>query len=269
MQDAPDREKIVSPEITEEEKKRLFEVWLRNSSEAFLRLRAHETFKVSLWDGVDNVASHARNLFDSISPALAIRPDASELEIFKQALRIFCMIAALASRSGRPELEAIAYSLQRGIFALGERERGFDEPFLRVRRRLPSERRESIGERYIKAIAAEACNELLRYGFKDAARQVAEVINKNKILPPKRNNLAVVDRTVANWYARWQAGDLKPAFWPTPGGILFPKASKLWDEGKPEAARRMLLRNLPRLMKEIRSGVDPGREVLFSETIKA
>jgi hypothetical protein len=246
----------VSPraEARTEDEQRLLEVWLRDTPRAMLRWEAHELFQVSLWDGVDVVVTHARNLFDAIAPtALATSAGASDQEKLRHALNICVAIVALAFMGGRKDLEDIVYSLQSGRDALEEHDRGFEHPLLRVRPRSANQSRESLHDWFVKAACAEACEALLKFGVKDAARQVADVINRKQLLPLKTSGKAVVARSVMNWYARRRAGNLRP-IWPAPQGwCIFPKAFKLWSEGKPDAARHAVLRSLPRHVKVIRS----------------
>jgi hypothetical protein len=233
---------------------------MQDGERAINRLYAHNLFRVSLWEGVNVIEAHARNLFDSIPPeALKTKAGASDREIFVHALNICHVIVMLAFKSGRQDLADIAYSLQKGRAALFDRNRGFDEPLLRARPKLPNGSRESLQDWYVKAALAEACEQLQKFGGKNAARLVADVINRKQLFPVKANGKVVVARTVLNWYRRRRAGDLKP-FWNLPGGVLFPKAQKLWREGKRDAARITLLHNLPSVIKSIRPGIDSAGE---------
>jgi hypothetical protein len=240
-------------EWTEATRQRHFQEFAQDTMRAMNRLGAHKLFKVTLWEGVDDVEARARSLFDSIPPeALTMKAGASDREVFKRALDICSTIVMLAFKSGRQDLAHIAYSLELGRFALIDRDRGFDEPLLRARPKLPNGPRESLQDWYVKAALAEACELLRKFGVKDAARQVAGVINNNQLFPIKTNGKAAVARSVLNWCGRRRAGDLRP-FWNLPGGILFPRARRLWTEGKQHAARSTLLHNLPYVIKDLRS----------------
>jgi hypothetical protein len=236
---------------------RLWEEFLRDRPRAILRWRAHELLKVSLWDGVDIVASRARHLFDAIpTEALSLADGASGRENFRHALRVIYYIVVLAyCFEGKGDIEKMFSALQAGLFAVQERDRGFDEPVLRVRRRSPRQSRESHFARIVKAAAAEACEALIQFGVKDAACQVAEILNRNKFLPIKTNAKAVVPKTVQNWRHRFQTGDLKLVWMSEEGTRLFPNAYRLFREGHPEAARRRVLRFLPIYIETERRGL--------------
>jgi hypothetical protein len=131
------------------------------------------------------------------------------------------------------------------LHALYERDHGFDEPFFSVRPRVPKQPRESLYVKKVKAISAEACDALMSFGVKDAAKQVADVLNKSGFLPVKTNGKSVVARSVLNWRSRMKAGDLKFIWLNEKEGSLFPKAYRLCDLGRVDAARRRVLRFLP------------------------
>jgi len=76
---------------------RLWREFLQNGPRAVLRWRAHKKLQVPLWDGVDVVASRARNLFADIPPeALAAPEGASEREILLHALNVIYYVVMLA-----------------------------------------------------------------------------------------------------------------------------------------------------------------------------
>jgi hypothetical protein len=154
-------------------------------------------------------------------------------------------ILALASVKEGDDLWRLATALQIGFRALRERDHGFDEPFFRVRPRVPNQSRESLYVKKVKAISAEACDALMRFGVKDAAKQVADVLNKSGFLPVKTNGKSVVARSVLNWRARMKAGDLKFIWLNEKEGSLFPNACRLSELGRVDAARRRVLRFLP------------------------
>jgi hypothetical protein len=237
--------------------RRLLEEFLRHAPRAIARLRAHRYLKVSLWDGVDLVASRARDLFDAIPAEGLLLPDgASGRERFRHALRISYYVVMLAYMfEGQNNIEKMFYALQAGLFAVQERDRGFDEPFLRLRQRSPRQSRESHFARIVKAVAAEACEALIQFGVKDAARQVAEILNRNDFLPIKANGKAVVPKSVLNWRSRFLTGDLKFRWMSEEGASLFPNAYRLFREGRPEAARRRVLRFLPLYIETERRGL--------------
>ncbi len=237
---------------------RLWEEFQRDGPRAVLRWRAHKFLNVSLWDGVDVVASRARHLLDAIpAEALSVQDGATGRESFLHALRVCLYIMMLAYQLGgqKKDIEKMVYALQAGFFAVRERDRGFDEPLLRVRRRSPQQSRESHFARIIKAAAAEACEALIQFGVKDAARQVAEILNRKKLLPIKANAKAVVPKTVQNWHRRLLTGDLKIVWMFEEGTRLFPNAYRLFREGRPEAARRRVLRFLPIYIEAERRGL--------------
>jgi hypothetical protein len=232
---------------------RLRDEFPRDGPKAVLRWNAHNLFQVPLWEGVDLVASRARDLFEAVPPvALATESGASDRELFRHALNLCRYIVMLAyMMDGRKEhLDKIAFALQTGFFAVLERDRGFDEPFLRARQKSPDEPRESLYVRRVKAASAEACEALREFGMKDAARQVADIINRNEFLPLKANGKAVGARTIKNWVARLHTGELS-FFWGCENwGSLFPNAYRLYQQGRPEAARRRVIRYLPVYIKE-------------------
>jgi hypothetical protein len=247
-----------SPKYADPDWQRLCEEFLRDGPQAIRRLDAHLLFSVSLWEGVDTVASRAQHLFDAIPPEVLAAPDgASGREIFRHSLKIVSWIVMLARcfGGGNKDIEIMANALMSGLNAVIERDRGFDEPFLRARQRLSSQSRESLYVRRVKAIAAEACEALIQFGTKDAAGKVAAVINDNQFLPLRTNGSGVVPRTVLNWLSRLRSGDLKKRWMHEREAALFPNAHRLFREGRPEAARRRVIRFLPRYIEEERRAV--------------
>ena len=99
------------------------------------------------------------------------------------------------------------------------------------------------------AIAAHALV-LMRCPKKEAARCVAEVVNKQKFLLPKRSGISVDPRSVLNWMARWDDGDLKVF---NDGWCAFHEAFDLFNQGQPRAARHKLLNVLSDLLDERRN----------------
>jgi hypothetical protein len=239
-----------SPRYADPDWQRLLEEFLRDGPQAIRRLKAHLLFNVSLWEGVDTVASRAQHLFNAIPPEVLASPDgASGREIFRHSLHIVSWIVLLARcfGGGNKDIEIMANALITGLRAVIERDRGFDEPFLRARQRLSSQSRESQYVRRVKAIAAEACEALIQFGTKEknAARQVAAVINANQFLTLRTNGSGVVPKTVLNWRSRLRSGDLKKSWEHEREATLFPNAYRLFREGRPEAARRRVIRFLP------------------------
>jgi hypothetical protein len=252
VHNAPDDADYDDPAIL-----RSFEDFLRDAPQAILRLRAHRLLRVSLWDGVDVVASRARALFDAVPAEVLSPPDgASGRERFQHALHVTYFIVMLAYMFGqKKDIEKMFLALQAGLFAVYERDRGFDEPFLRARRRSPRQSRESHFVRLVKAAAAEACEALIQFGVKDAASQVAEILNRNHFLPIKANGKAVVPKSVLNWRSRFLTGDLWITWMSEEGASLFPNAYRLFRDGRLEAARRRVLRFLPIYIETERRGL--------------
>jgi hypothetical protein len=85
----------------------------------------------------------------------------------------------------------------------------------------------------------------MSFGVKDAAKQVADVLNKSGFLPVKTNGKSVVARSVLNWRSRIKAGNLKFRWLQEKDCSLFPKAYRLARLGRVDAARRRVLRFLP------------------------
>jgi hypothetical protein len=253
---------------------------------AVTRLRAHETFDVSLGSGVDNLAGRARAFFDAIPASrLAISPGSDQREVFRFALEICTNMVALAVMDGRRDLERVKLALHAGRVALAERNRGFDEPLLSVRKRSPSDARESFHSLQIKTWCAMACEVLICFGLGErvAAKRVGALIDsnrfRNRLLRPK-SPIGKSDKSILNWRERWKRGDLQKlqSLQVTTGagcflnikrvensqgcvgypvqsvGLFrdFPKASALWREGRPEAARKAVLGELADRVEEIR-----------------
>jgi hypothetical protein len=73
---------------------------------------------------------------------------------------------------------------------------------------------------------------------KKAAAKVADVVNKQQFLPPKRSGISIVPRSVLNWMARWDEGDLRYLGY---AWMEFRDAFELSDQGRSKAAERKLL----------------------------
>jgi hypothetical protein len=219
-----------------------------------LRWSASETLHISLWDGVDGLAARFRSAFDAIPPsALVIDPNVSDREAFKRALDICARIVGLAILDGRTDLESLFFSLHAGLFAINERDRGFDEPLLRPRPRSPDMPRETEYARHIKAWCAMACQALIRLGVRrqDAAFWVASVLNRNQFLPPKSHNgKSATARSILNWEARLMADKLPMVGIPV---IEFRNAFNLRDKGQLNEARQEVLRVLTNHLGEVKS----------------
>jgi hypothetical protein len=166
-------------------------------------------------------------------------PAASDMEAFRRALKICLALVVFAAMGGRRDLQHIIKSLHLGVLAAEDRSRGVDEPLLRARRS-PSNPREDQYSRCVKTWSAMACLALVSMGMsrKEAARKVADVVNKHGFLPPKRSGISVVPRSVLNWVARWHDGDLKFYGY---AEYEFSEAFHLLDQGRCGAARRKLL----------------------------
>jgi hypothetical protein len=246
------------------------------------RMRASETFQVSFSQGVDVLAAHARAFFDAIPPGVvAITPGTDDREVFRFALEICTNMVALAFMDGRRDLEPIKRALQAGRVALAERNRGFDEPLFRARKRLPGDPRERFCSLQLKTWCAMACTVLIYFGDREhiAAKRVADLLSGdrfNEALQPKSGKSA---KSVLNWRERWTRGDLLKftsiqvttgagCFWRMtrivkPEGDVFrleslglfrefPKACTLWRADRPEAARKAVLGELTDRLEEIR-----------------
>ena len=219
-----------------------------------LRWRARDTLHISVWDGVDDLAARFRNAFDAIPPsALVIGPTFSDREAFKRALDICTAIVGLVVLDGRADLEQLLFSIHAGLFAVDERDRGFDEPLLRPRPRSPDMPRETEYAQHVKAWSAMACQALIMLGVRrqDAACQVASVLNRNQFLPPKSHNgKSATARSILNWEARWMSDKL-----PMVGitVIEFRDAFNLRDKGHLNKARREVLRVLTNYLGEVKS----------------
>jgi hypothetical protein len=164
------------------------EEMLRNPIDGLMRMRVHKLLGVSLWEGVDDVVARARSLFGAITPNVATGAVVPPLDGFKDALEICLLLTSLGRSDGRADLERMAQALHTGLTAVHERQRGYDEPFFRARHRSPRDPRESLTILRVKSMAVIAYDTLLSFELEstEAARQVAEVINRNQLLPPKR-----------------------------------------------------------------------------------
>jgi hypothetical protein len=208
---------------------------LFRAAELTLQLGDWESFKAC-----------ARDLFAAIPPAvLAADPAESEMESFRRALKISLAVVVFAADDRRePQhiiLQHIIKSLHKGVLAIEERSRGVDEPFLRATRS-PTSPRENNYTKCVKTWCAMAGHALVSMGIprEEAAGNVADLVNRHKFLPPKRSGISIGPRSVLNWMARWDDGDLKFIWRPDDFGDAF----QLFDQGKPSAARRKLLKML-------------------------
>jgi hypothetical protein len=84
----------------------------------------------------------------------------------------------------------------------------------------------------------------------EAAQQVADVVKKHRFLPAKRSGSSVGRRSVQNWMARWDDGNLK--FLCNPAHE-FGDAFDLLDQGRPDAARRKIQNLLADRLNERKS----------------
>ena len=195
--------------------------------------------------------ARARELFAAIPPAvLAADPAESEMEAFRRALKISLAVVVFAADDRRePQhiiLQHLIKSLHKGVLAIEERSRGVDEPFLRATRS-PTSPRENQYTKCVKTWCAMAGHALVSMGTprEEAAGNVADIVNKHKFLPTKRSGISIGPRSVLNWMARWDDGDLK-----FPYQDEFGDAFHLLDQGRPSAARRKLLKMLTDCLNE-------------------
>jgi hypothetical protein len=200
-------------------------------------MAASSTLHLGISDDV--FAARVRDVFDAIPPAaLVANPAQSEMEAFRQALKISLALVVFAAIGGRRDLHHILKLLHMGVLAVDERSRGVDEPFLRAIRS-PRSPREDHYTKCVKTWCAMAGHALISMGMprKEAARKVADVVNRHAFLPRKRSGISVGWRSVLNWMARWDDGDLRFC----PPSIAFGDAFNLLEQGQPSAAQRKLL----------------------------
>jgi hypothetical protein len=197
--------------------------------------------------------ARARELFAAIPPAvLAADPAESEMEAFRRALKISLAVVVFAADDRRePQhiiLQHLIKSLHKGVLAIEERSRGVDEPLLRATRSSTSPR-ENQYTKCVKTWCAMAGHALVSMGIseKEAAGNVADIVNRHKFLPPKRSGISIGLRSVLNWMARWNDGDLKFPCYPE---VEFGDAFHLLDQGNPNVARRKLLKILTDRLNE-------------------
>jgi hypothetical protein len=85
--------------------------------------------------------------------------------------------------------------------------------------------------------------------MQDAASQVAKLINRGGLLPPKRNGKAIHRKSVANWGKQNQ----RSFHWLfLPNMEHFREAKKLWRKGKHSAARQEVLHELLKRLNEMK-----------------
>jgi hypothetical protein len=226
-----------------------------NEPYALVRFQANQIFHVSIFHGVDGLTDRVKALFDAIpSSALAISPEASDRDILYKSLKMWMTIIQLAVFNGRPDLERMGVASHAGLVALEEREKGFDEPLLRARRRLRNEPRETFYVNQLKALSAEAVRHLQNFGIRDATSQVAKAINRGGFLPEKHNGKSVVARSISNWSERGRVGrpGIRVRWLFRPEMTRFRRASELWRQGRPKAAQQAVLQELSDRLKQIR-----------------
>jgi hypothetical protein len=200
---------------------------------------------------MDGFAVRLREAFEAIPvKAVATDPTASDIETFGRALKFCLALVVLASIGGRDDLRHILQSLHKGVVAVEDRLRGFDEPLLRARHS-PTAGREDQYVKCVKTWSAMAALTLVEMGMprKQAAKKVADVLNRNQFLPPKRSGITVVPRSVVNWMARWEDGDLK---YYGDARFEFRDAFLLLDQGHAKGAERKLLAILTERLRERR-----------------
>jgi hypothetical protein len=242
---------MTASKLTHDEREDLFLNELSaDETRALIRYRANQILHVHYPEGVDVLADRAKSLFDAIATsALTVDPDASDRDLFYKSVEIWTTIIQLAVINGRSDLEPMGIALNSGLIALEERKKGFDEPLLRAPRRSRHQRRDAYYVRQLKVLSADACFLLRQHGVRDAASQIAKVINRDGLLPHKRNGKAIVAKSVLNWqrgdrYFRW-------LFLPEMTN-RFSRAKKLWDDGHSFVAQQKALRELSKRLKEMR-----------------
>jgi hypothetical protein len=197
-------------------------------------------------------AARVRDVFDAIPlKALEIETGLSELETFRQVLMIALALVVHAGMGGRRDLHHIIQSLHKGVLAIDDRMRGVDEPFLRARYD-PKRPREDDYVKCVKTWCAMAGHALLAMGVskKEAAKGLADVVNRHKFLPAKVSGNSVGLRSVMIWMAKWDNGDYKALYDPWQE---FRDAFEIFDQGRPIAARRKLLEVLTHRLRDRRN----------------
>jgi hypothetical protein len=219
-------------------------------SRSLVRYRANQLFHVDFPEGVDALTDLSKSLFEIIpNSRLALGKETSDRDVFHTAVELMFLIVQLAMVNGRADLDRVGVALHAGLVALDERKRGFDEPLLRAARRSSRQGRDSFYVRQTKAWAVEAYRLLVVFGVKDAATQVAKLINNRSFLPPKRNGTAIVARSIKNWSKQ---STFHFTWLSRPKMSHFENARKLWVEGKHGGARREVLRELSERLKEMK-----------------
>jgi hypothetical protein len=199
----------------------------------------------------DGFAARLREVFDAIPVrALEADPTTSDIEAFGRALKFCLALVVFASIGGRDDLRHILQSLHMGVLAVEDRLRGVDEPLLRAKHS-PTAGREDQYVKCVKTWSAMAALALVEMGMprKQAAKKVADVLNRHQFLPPKRSGLTVVPRSVVNWMTRWEDGDLK---YFGDARSEFRDAFLLLDQGHAKGAERKLLAILAERLSERR-----------------
>lgn len=237
--------------LTKEQKENLWaQEFTRLDTRSLVRIRANQILHVCFPEGVDELTDLAKSLFDIIPPsAPLLRPGTSKRDLFQGAVELLLVLVQLAMVNGRSDLEHIGIALHAGLVALKERKKGFEEPLFRARRRSRRQPRDTFYVRQLKALATEACSRLKQYGMKDAASQVAMLINRGSFLPSKRNGQAIVVKSVSNW-CKQTPRQFVWLFRPEMNRLA--KGSELWRAGHHSAARQAVLRELSARLKEMK-----------------
>jgi len=219
-------------------------------SRAMLMWKAHQVLRIPLSE-VDAIAEKARALFEVVPFASSNFSDEAVPGLVKRTIDICEVVAAL---SGRIDL---TFSLVALVHAVEERERGFDEPLLRLFPKKPNaDHRETFEVRRLQSIAANAYRILRRCGLTAAAAATAvmKVINDGKYLPRlKSKSPDSQRRTLDKWIAGRRAGDLP--IWPMDPVEHFREGWELQAES-PAEAQQSVLRELKSRLGEL-AGTKP------------
>jgi hypothetical protein len=223
-----------------------------------LRTAAELTLRLGPWadnngqaTGVNEFASLVRGMFDHIPQhALVLDSAASELETIKFSVRVCLALMVFAAMGGRRDLQYLIRSVHKLMVAIDERTHGFDEPLLQVSRSSKSAREDRYAK-CVKTWCAMAGHSLVAMGVPKrlATARVADVVNKNEFLPPKRSGVSVVPRSVMNWMTRWDNGDLK---FMGDADTEFRDAFDNLNKGYPLIAQRKVLTLLAKRLTERR-----------------
>jgi hypothetical protein len=203
--------------------------------------------------------SHAQKLSTAVSAVLDVIPKSvleideqgSELERFKHSVKVCLAILVFGARGDRiNDLQEIIKALHKLVVAIDTRLHGFEEPLLNINWS-PKNRRDGRYITCVKYWCAIAGHTLLKMKMnqESAARAIAEVVNKNKFLPPKNTGIAIVPRSIKNWMRDWYEGRLP---FVNPVEDEFKEAFDLAELGKINSAQRMVIKILTEQLIERR-----------------